>query len=263
MAKRGATIIGLQDFSTTANIIKAKVMASTQVMSALRKLAEKKRQAIELDATMHYQSAINAIDDILTDGHAGAAAPVSRIYADSPTGVSLPVAVKWNSLSSKWLKNKAFRSKPGYAPKRMRNGTRAERPRGRSFGAHAFWLDERKLSHAFKQQVVGRGKANATYRMKEIKGGDFELVFDVRFDKLPARYLDRAIRRALIKGAGELGNASVLGSDFSTSDLTQTSHPRGLARGGWAEALRPTMAPISRRLGRAMKEQILRSIARS
>lgn len=267
MARFKPATVEIRDFKAVGVAIKASVVSSEQYMSVIRKHAEKKRQELELEASSHFKATLLAIDDLLLEGHSGARAPVSKLQVDSPTGVDLTVPVKWGPLSKRWLQNKKFRSKPGYTPNPARRRGSTGFSKGRSFGANSFWLDERKLSHAFSRMIAGRGKADVTVtvsdKSRNKKIGGVELKFNVRLNKLPAAYLDRAIRRAMIQGAGELGDATGLGVHFLDSELTTSSNPTGLARGGWAEALRPTMAPISRRLGRAMKAQILRSLARS
>lgn len=240
--------------------ILAKVTASGQYVSKIRAFAERRAGAMERVAEEHYQGAIKEIQDLLEDGISGAAAPMSRLFIETPANGRVAVGVNWAPLHPRWLSSKANRSRPGYTP--TRGSVRSKHPKGRSYGANSFWLDEKKFLSAYRSRVSGQGTVSVDLRMREMKGGSFELRLELRLNKLPARYLDRAIRRSLIKGAGGTGSLGGL-IEIPRSELTSSTNSRGLARGGWPEQMRPLMRPIAQRLGRAMQKQILKTLNRS
>lgn len=242
------------EFKVDRNALLAKITRSTQYVSKLRQFAERRAAAMQATAEEHYQGAIAEIGELLEDGVGGAATPLSRLFVDSPANGRVAVAVQWSPLHSNWLKEKRNRSIATFRSK-------GRHPRGKSFGPNQFWLDERKFVSAYRNRILGKGAASVDLRMREMRGGDFELRFELRLDKLPARYLDRAIRRSLMRGAGGSGRNFGL-IDIPESELTSASKPRGLARGGWPEQMRPLMRPIAQRLGRAMKQQILKTLNR-
>lgn len=255
MARSQATLGKAGSLDQLKDVIRAKVTGSTVYVSKLRKLAEKKAKVMEEVIVRNYNLAIAEIDEVVADGHTGAQSHVSRLNTSVGS-----VPVNWQPLSHRWLLDKRLRSGKG---KRTINRNRAAYGsgttgrRGRSYGPDMFWLDQKKFSTAFKA-YLNKGDAQVEVRMKELKDGTFQVTFNARLSKLPARYLDRAIRRSLMQGAEGVGHHGL--RDFDASELVTASVPRGIARGMWPEAIRPTMRPIAQRIGRAMKEQIIRSL---
>ncbi len=256
MARSQATLGKAGSLDQLKDVIRAKVTGSTVYVSKLRKLAEKKAKVMEEVIVRNYNLAISEIDEIVADGHTGGQSHISRLNTSVGT-----VPVSWKPLTHRWLLDKRLRSGTG---KRKINRNRAAYGsgttgrRGRSYGPDMFWLDQRKFSTAFKA-YLNKGDAKVEVKLKELKDGTFEVKFNARLSKLPASYLDRAIRRSLMQGAEGAGSLGGL-LDFNASELVTASVPRGIARGMWPEAIRPTMRPIAQRIGRAMKEQIIRSL---
>lgn len=236
MAK-GASLVSVGPVEVDKDKLLAKITRTTVWVSKLRELADRRAAEAERVANEYYDGAIAAIEDQLVEGVTGARAYRRSLTVKGPDGV-VGVRVRWKPLASSWIKRKQAQG---------------------SAGASSFWLYKGRMHRAFRSGVKGKGKAQVTVRMKELRNGDFELVFVTRFNPLPARYLDRAIRRSLLRGAqGDGGNDELL--FLPDSELTSAFKPRGLARGSWPEVKRPLMRPVAQRLGRAMKDRILKSI---
>lgn len=254
MAKAEVEIQGMVEFRAA---LLAKVTKSTLYVSKLKQWADRKADKAAAVATLHYEGAIAEIGELLDDGVAGGAVARSSLNISTPSNGRVAVQVKWAALNAGWLAEKNSRSRGGKGGRGKRGG----KGRGKSIGAGRFWLDEGKLSRAFRTGIRGKGTVSVVPVLREKRGGDFEITFEFRFEKLPARYLDRAIRRSLLRGATGLGGGLGL-IDIPDSELTTAGKPRGLARGGWPEMMRPLMRPIAQRLGRAMQQQILKSLRR-
>lgn len=261
MARKPA-IVKIENLKGLKDEILAKVTASTQYVSELKPFLNDRMFDVEIVAEDHYNRTLEVIEDMLRDG-AGRGSVGHTALQTIEGRVNIPRG--WLPLSKSWLHDKKRRSKPGYTPnKNMRRGKAAAgtpgRVRGRSYGADRFWLDEKKFYNAFKSSVLGRGKVDVEYTMKEMRDGTYAVEYRLVLGNLPAGYLNQAIRRSLILGTVGAGSGGMV--DLPKSMLTKSRNPRGLARGGWPEYHQPLMRPIAQRLGRAMKQQILKSLAR-
>lgn len=259
--KSRPAIVKIENLKGLKDEILAKVTASSLYVKKLKPFLDDRMFDVEITAENHYNRTLEVIEDSLKDGAARGSMGHSSIET-----IEGRVTLKpgWRPLSKSWLKDKKRRSKPGYTPnKNMRRGKAMGSPgrvRGRSFGADRHWLDEKKFYNAFKSSVLGRGKVDVEYTMKEMRDGTYAVEYRLVLGNLPAGYLNQAIRRSLILGAEGAGSGGLV--DLPKSMLTKSRNPRGLARGGWPEYHQPLMRPIAQRLGRAMKQQILKSLAR-
>lgn len=203
----------------------------------------------------YYERAIDAIADIAEGGIFPAEAPMGTRPFETPEGKPVSVKFKGKPLSKDWLENK--QSRVGQRRK-FKDGRKPKR--GKSYGPHSFWLDERKLGPALGKNR-GNGIVIVTSKITGGKRSDFKITFRIALKGLPSRYLDLAIRRSLVQGAGGPDRASAI-LEFSDSHATKSANPTGVGRGFWPEVLRPTMRPIAQRLGRALKKQLIKIINR-
>lgn len=261
MARKTA-VAKITNLEQVKDRVLAKVTASTLYVRKLDEELHKRAELADAVAGEHYENVLRQIhDEVLLEGVSPATSGRTQLTVKSPEGPA-GVQLNWSPLSKRWLANKRYRAGAGYKfnPNRATRGTIGA-VRGRSYGPNAFWLDERKLARAFKSSVMGKGKARVYYTRTELTNGDYAVEFVVTFNRLPARYLDVAIRRSLLRGATGMGSLGGL-VDLPISLLPTGDRARGIYRGGWPEYHRPMMRPIAQRLGRAMKVQILKSLNR-
>jgi hypothetical protein len=213
---------------------------------------------LEQTTSAYYERAIDLIADMAEAGMSGAHEAMGSRPIETPEGATIKVQLKGKKLSKSWLDDKESRAYGGGRRRKFKDGRKPKR--GASFGAGRFWLDERKLG---PKLALNRGLGTVTVTSK-ITGGrrvDFKITFRIALKGLPSRYLDLAIRRSLVQGAGGPDRASAI-LEFSDSHATKSSRPTGVGRGFWPEVRRPTMRPIAQRLGRALKKQLLKIINR-
>lgn len=216
----------------------------------------------------YYSTALNNIANVVDGGLRPATAPLGtrRFEAPGEKGTET-VEVELGKygkprrgkmlgnepLSKSWLREKKLRSMGNWKP-------RFGSSRKKSVGPNDFWRDTRKLGAKF-EPYRDMGKAIVLSRIVNRRGGISEITFRIALNKLPSRYLDLAIRRSLIQGAGGPDRATAI-LDFSASHAVTSSRPTGVRRGFWPEVWRPTMRPIAQRLGRALKKQLIKTINR-
>jgi hypothetical protein len=220
--------------------------------------AETISKALQNVTEAYYERAIDAIADMAEGGMSGASSPMGGRSFETPEGRSVNVQFKNDSLSSSWLEEKQHRASGDWKPRKFKDGHRSSR--GRSYGPDHFWLDTRKLGNALGR-YRGRGGVTVKPRIQRRRGGIFEITFRIALKGLPSRYLDLAIRRSLIQGAGGPDRASAI-LELQASHAPQSNRPQGVGRGYWPEFHRPTMRPIAQRLGRALKTQLKKIINR-
>lgn len=215
--------------------------------AALLKDAAERAEIMRRTAAAFYQATLDDTNGVFQSGVPGAEAARKQLRVALPNGNRVVVPVAWKPLTEKWRKSKRHRAGKNYKGKH------------RSEGAGLFWLDEGVLRTAFDGWIKGRGQVSAAKpRIRRLQGGQNQITYALEFKKLPVGFLDVALRRALLRGA-------IAGrSESALEDLPiPASVPRrGVWRAAWPEAYRPTMRPLAMRLGRAMQEQILKSLRR-
>lgn len=212
---------------------------------ALLKRANERQTELERVATAFYDATLKGANKVFQDGVLGADKSRKQLKVALPNGRNVTVEVGWKALSQPWRKDKSKRGHARYAG------------RNKSYGAGKFWLDTGQLRQEFGGWIPGR--AIVLHSKPHIRfhiNGRHTIEHVLRFKELPVRFLDAALRRALIEGAVAEGRVS------EWQDMPITSHTRGVYRAFWAEAYRPTMRPLASRLGRAMQEQILKTLRR-
>jgi hypothetical protein len=215
-------------------------------------------ERLEQVTSAYYEKAIDAVADIAEAGMSGAETAMGTRAFETPEGAPVKVQFKGDALSQSWLEDKRGRAYGGGKRRKFKDGRKPKK--GLSFGAGRFWLDERKLGPALAKNR-GLGIVTVTPKITGGRRSDFKITFRIALKGLPSRYLDLAIRRSLVQGAGGPDRASAI-LEFSDSHATKTSRPTGVGRGFWPEVRRPTMRPIAQRLGRALKKQLLKIINR-
>lgn len=220
--------------------------------------AETISRALQNVTEAYYERTIDAIADMAEGGMSGATSPMGERSFETPEGKAVNVRFKGKPLSKSWLEEKTRRSSSTWQPRKYADGRRSSR--GRSFGPDSFWLDTRKLGNALGR-YRGKGGVTVTSRITGGRRSDFKITFRIALKGLPSRYLDLAIRRSLIQGAGGPDRASAI-LEFPASYAMKTSRPQGVGRGYVPERRRPTMRPIAQRLGRALKKQLIKIINR-
>lgn len=229
------------------NALLSAVVRTKGYGDALLKHAAQQQAELQQIGSAYYQATLDGANQLFQDGVPNAAQPRKTLLTQLPSGKQARVDVAWKALSKGWRTNKSRRSRRNY---------KGPNP---SVGAGLFWLDTGKLRSEFGGWIPGRGQATA--KKPHIRfhiNGQHEITYVLGFKKLPVRFLDAALRRALIEGAvaGRRGSA--------LEDLPRIANTprRGVYRAFWPEAYRPTMRPLAMRLGRAMQEQILKSLRR-
>lgn len=240
MAKPGALQID------EAGLLKA-IVRSKSYGDEMHRRAVAKSSELQKIGSAYYQATLDGASQLFQQGAAGADSGRQRLSVRLPSGRNAHVGVEWHALSKKWRKDKLRRGRRGYS---------GPNP---SYGAGKFWLDTGALREAFAGWVPGRGIVIAVKpRIRLLGGKDHQITYTLEFKKLPVRFLDAALRRALVLGA--VAGRRVI--EVEEMPKLANMPRRGLYRGFWPEALRPTMRPLAMRLGRAMQEQILKSLRR-
>lgn len=214
---------------------------------ALLKDAAVRSEIVRRTAAAFYQATLDDTNQVFQSGVPGAKAARKQLRVALPNGSRVVVPVAWHPLSKRWRDSKRYRAGKNYTGKQ------------RSVGAGLFWLDEGVLRTVFDGWVQGRGQVSAAKpRIRRLQSDQNLITYALEFKELPVGFLDVALRRALLRGAT---------AGRSTSALERLPIPaslprRGVWRAAWPEAYRPTMRPLAMRLGRAMQEQILKSLKR-
>lgn len=224
----------------------AAITRTEQYKRKVTQYAAKKSSELEGIGTGFYEAALSGTNDLMQQGAPGAIGPRRRLLVQLPGGKRAQVQIDWEALSEAWREEKRHRASSAY------KGSR------RSVGAERFWLDTGKLRAAFSSFSLGRGKATSNFVVQKLSKGEYRVDFVLDLEKLPVRFLDHALRRALIQGAST-GRRE---TDLKRMAGMPGSRPRGVYRAAWTEALRPLMRPLAMRLGRAMQEQIIQSLRR-
>ncbi len=215
---------------------------------ALKEWQDRQLPIVEAEATRHYQNAVDQIGQILNDGIDGADSPRSSVTVARVTGGRERVAVGWRPLAPSTLLRKeglAFQYGKGKAK--------------RSPGAGKFWLDRGQLRGAYAR--LAAKQVTVVARLVRVRTDNGLIKFDVALELSRLHrvvYLNDAIRRSLIEGFE--GAESVGLSDMGGAP--GVSPVKGLLRGFWAEARRPLMRPVSRRLGKTMRNSVIKSFKR-
>jgi hypothetical protein len=222
------------------------VLRDKGMLAAVTARAVARQKELEAIGASFYSATLKATGGLLESGVQGADKPRQQIRVPLPNGASAQVNVAWNPLTARWLKDKARRGRKKYAGPH------------KSYGPGMFWLDTGQLRTAFAGWLPGKGKVTPSKpRIRLASGRDGFLVsHPIAFKKLSPGFLDQALRRALIAGAvaGRRGAA--------LEALRRSSKRGGLYRAIVPEGYRPTMRPLAMRLGRAMQEQILKTLRR-
>lgn len=248
MAKsKGSITFNKIDKNTEALLLKAITAAPSYAARLKARLEKQVLPQVSAEATRHYQGAVAAIDSILQSGVDGAESAKTSISFTNVDGEQESVTTSWNPLAPSTLARKA-------ATNRGLRGGKAKR----SLGAGKFWLDRGQLRSAYARLAARQTKVVA--KLVRVRGDNGRFTFDVALElsKLPQIYLNDAIRRSLIEGIEGVDSQHLA----AMSGPPTTSKPSGLMRGFWAEAYRPLMRPVSRRLGRTMRKSVIQSFKR-
>lgn len=216
------------------------------MLAAVTARAVARQQELEGISEAFYQATLRATNGLFDSGVKGAEDGRQQIRVPLPNGGNAQVKVAWEPLTARWLKDKARRGNKKYA---------GPHP---SHGAGMFWLDTGQLRTAFAGWFPGKAKVTPSKpRIRLASGRDgFLISHPIAFKKLSPGFLDAALRRALIAGA-------VAGRrDAALEALRRSSKRGGLYRAIVPEGYRPTLRPLAMRLGRAMQEQILKTLRR-
>jgi hypothetical protein len=224
----------------------AAVLRTKDMLAAVTERAVRQQAELEAVGTAFYQATLRATGELFQSGVQGASGTRQQLRVPLPSGGSAQVNVAWNPLTARWLKDKARRGGKKYAGPH------------KSYGAGMFWLDTGQLRTAFAAWLPGKAKVTPSKpRIRLLSDGKgFQVSHPIAFRKLSPGFLDQALRRALIAGAvaGRRGAA--------LEALRRSSKRGGLYRAIVPEGYRPTMRPLAMRLGRAMQEQILKTLRR-
>jgi len=230
---------------TEAAILAAYTSRSTspRVVKDMQKRIESKYLAyVEEEATKHYRNVLSELDAIIQRGVPGAEHYLPNLQVSTPDGASVSALIAWKQLAPSTLARK--------------EGTGTAK---RSVGAGKFWLDRGQLRRAFRR--IGSAQVKVTARIVRVRGVAGGFAFDVALElsRLPRTFLNDAIRRALIEGLNGVDSPNL----STMAGVPEGAPPlRGLSRGFWAEARRPLMRPVSRRLGKAMRTSVIQSFKR-
>ena len=224
------------------------ITRTEQYKRKVSQFAAKKSRELAGVGTGFYGAAITGTNELFQEGAGGVIGPRRRLLVKLPGGKRAQVQIDWEALSQAWHEEKKHRASSDYKGKH------------RSIGPEKFWLDEGKLRAAFSSFSLGRGKATSKFVVQRLSKGEYRVDFVLELEKLPVRFLDSALRRALIRGAST-GRRE---TDLERMAGMPAGHHRfgGVYRAAWTEALRPLMRPLAMRLGRAMQEQIIKSLRR-
>ncbi len=247
MAKSSITFDGINK-KTEALILDAATRALSFRKDALKEWEARVLPRVAAEATRHYQHTVNTLGDILQTGVDGAEYPHSTIDVPTVAGGRETVAISWRPLSQSTLRRKDS----GY---KKRGGGKAKR----SPGASKFWLDRGQLRGAYARLAASQVKVTAKLVRVRSDNGHFKFDVALELSKLPRSiYLNDAIRRSLIEGFEGVDSQGL----SLMAGAPKTSPVAGVLRGFWAEARRPLLRPVSRRLGRTMRTSVIKSFKR-
>lgn len=225
----------------------AAIVRSPDYKKRIQEYADERIAELEQVAGAYYQAALEGVNALLQTGVKNGSQPHHQIKVKLPNGRITTVQVDWRALSAGWLAEKRDRSAAGYKAK------------NRSHGADLFWLDQGKLRAAFAGWMPGRAGVHVS-RPKLTASGTYQrrIEYRISFNRLTPSFLDIVLRRALIAGASA-GNGVVP----TVQLVAMSSRPqRGVWRAYQPEIWRPTMRPLAMRLGKAMQQQILKTLNR-
>lgn len=216
------------------------------LLAAVTARAVARQKELEAIGASFYEATLRATGGLFESGVQGGEGSRQQIRVTLPSGANAQVNVAWDPLAASWLKDKKRRGNKKYVGPH------------KSYGPDKFWLDTGQLRAAFAGWLPGKGKVTPSkprIRLASDRHG-FLVSHPIAFKKLSPGFLDAALRRALIAGAvaGRRGAA--------LEALRRSSKRGGLYRAIVPEGYRPTMRPLAMRLGRAMQEQILKTLRR-
>lgn len=225
----------------------AAVLRSDAYRKRVEKYARDSQAELQAIGQSFYESAVDGANELLQEGLPNASSARRRISVRMPGGRGAYASVAWMPLSPKWLAEKAHRASSKYHGKR------------RSHGAGRFWLDTGKLRTAFGSKIPVQAKAKATATPVRIGKGQWLVTFTLQLKEITPRFLDSALRRALLQGADPKQRAVGL---VDMVAMPRGKRLQGVYRAAWTEAYRPLMRPLAMRLGQAMQQQILKTLKR-